>query len=499
MSFKFNWGGFPPEFTSDALEMLTQALNKGANKPPNLVGPIVAKELDLGSNPPQLDILEISELESDRFRAMFRMKYSGDGFLVLQTQVQANPLRLPPSAGLPGTPSLGLVAAAAPLVVPMLLRISGLRLHGIVVLAVSKSDGITLVFRSDPLVSVEVHSTFDSVPSVRRMLQREIEATLRMMFQEDLPLIVHEMSVREIRRGEERRERARREGIERRQREIRRRRGARSAGGSVDAGEGLVAEQLHRRLREIEQGYAGSVRSAETAPQPRWRAEDMEAVSAAAAAARHAGHVRPGGVSMSGDALTLEQFLHDDWERTQRQESHAGGGGGQSVAEEDLWTYPSGLRSQGNRADEFRHGAANGQATPAVVLRPSENAGAARLASLMAMGQTLSPYTRRFEHTTMRADVNLRAPPPAFALDAAAAASSPPLSPPALAAAHRQPSFGSAYAAAATPFSATTTPPSGSTAAALGARSPFARNRRVRRKVHRLGGSKEKEEGGANG
>ncbi|KAJ2507769.1 ERMES complex subunit, partial [Coemansia sp. RSA 1939] len=65
MSFKFNWDGFPSELNEEALDMLTQALNKGGSKPPNLVGPIIAKELDLGSTPPQLDILEISELEED--------------------------------------------------------------------------------------------------------------------------------------------------------------------------------------------------------------------------------------------------------------------------------------------------------------------------------------------------------------------------------------------------------------------------------------------------
>ncbi|KAJ2889738.1 ERMES complex subunit, partial [Coemansia aciculifera] len=275
MSFKFNWGGFPPEFNEEALAMLTQALNKGGNKPPNLVGPIVAKELDLGSNPPQLDILEISELEEDRFRAMFRMKYEGDGYLVLQTQVQANPLRLPTSE-LPTMPSLGVVAAAQPLVVPMLLRISGLKLHGIIVLAVSKQDGITLVFRSDPLVSVEVHSTFDSVPSVRSMLQREIEATLRSLFQEDLPVIVHDMSVNEIRRARELKEKERRECIERQQQQIRLHHaqsvtnagiwadtpgadgvvgadsGAASAGSlSRSISQQLMASQLHRRLVEL--------------------------------------------------------------------------------------------------------------------------------------------------------------------------------------------------------------------------------------------------------
>ncbi|KAJ2647408.1 ERMES complex subunit, partial [Coemansia sp. RSA 1287] len=263
MSFKFQWTGFPAEFNCEALEMLTRALNKGENKPANLVGPIIAKELDLGSTPPELDILEISELEEDRFRAMFRMKYSGDGYLVLQTQVQANPLRLSTSP-LPTMPGLGVVAAAAPLVVPMLLRISGLKLNGIVVLAVSKDEGITLVFRSDPLVSVEVHSTFDSVPSVRRMLQREIEATLRSLFREDLPLIVHEMSVNEIRRAREKRDRERREHIERQQMQIRTRHGregsvwagrgdsgAASVGSQTEAEQRLLASQLHQRLIEL--------------------------------------------------------------------------------------------------------------------------------------------------------------------------------------------------------------------------------------------------------
>ncbi|KAJ2363499.1 hypothetical protein IW150_006721 [Coemansia sp. RSA 2607] len=219
------------------------------------------------------------------------------------------------------------------------------------------------------------------------------------MFQEDLPLIVHEMSVREIRREEERRERERREGIERRQREIRRRRGVQSADGAC--GTGPVAAQLRQRLLEISAGHAGSVGAAEDAAPPRWSIDE-------------------GSAAHTADALTLSQFLHDDWERTQRQ--HAGSPG-----------LPS------DAADEA-----------GVVLRPSENAGAARLASLMAMGQTLSPYTRRFAHTTMRADVSARA---AYSL-------AEPLSPP---------------AQSATPFSGS------------GVRSPFARTRKVRRKVHRLG------------
>ncbi|KAJ2767741.1 ERMES complex subunit, partial [Coemansia nantahalensis] len=418
MSFNFNWAGFSGEFYDEALGMLTRALNSGGNKPANLVGPIVAKELDLGSAPPQLDILEISELEQDRFRAMFRMRYEGDGYLVLQTQVQANPLRLEASE-LPTMPSMGVVAAAAPLVVPMLLRISGLKLNGIVVLAVSKDDGITLVFRSDPLVSVEVHSTFDSVPSVRRMLQREITATLRTLFQEDLPVIVHDMSVNEIKRARAAREQRRREQIEKQQRRIRLQHARAPAADAADSGtasvgslprsisQHLLASQLHQRLIELSRKgdavAAGLDRSTDCTMldmhTPPEGPHGFSTPPAAATGGRwtpvaagplvqspllRASHRR----SLSGGTAQypemLDRMLADDWGPMPRP----------AAADSRSW---HGAYEEPEDAD--RRG---------VVLRPSDNAVAARMASLMSMGHTLSPYTRRFAHTTMRADANPR-------------------------------------------------------------------------------------------
>ncbi|KAJ2544090.1 ERMES complex subunit [Coemansia sp. RSA 1933] len=592
MSFKFNWDSLPSELNEEALEMLTQALNKGDNKPPNLVGPIVAKELELGSTPPQLDILEISELEEDRFRAMFRMKYEGDGFLVLQTKVQANPLRLPVSE-LPSMPSVGVVAAAQPLVVPMLLRISGLKLHGIIVLAVSKQDGITLVFRSDPLVSVEVHSTFDSVPSVRSMLQREIETTLRALFQDDLPVIVHEMSVNELRRARELKDKQRREHIEKQQQRIRRShaqsdsiggggpwtpsrsgRAARSDSGaaSVDSlplsvSQHLMTTQLHRRLMELSteeqirshlarqgqplghgeldgggpqasnglapsaysfassmggsvhggsldnaaglfQGMSGARSNVEWAQTP--PEFDTGSLGARSVVSYNGqtdyflpeppalgGELQRSttfdGNRMSGDPESLEQLLSDDWGRMQQS------------AELDAYIR--------RRREEER---ALGDQQNGVVLRSANNAVAARLASLMSMGQTLSPYTRRFEHTTMRADAAQRPSQSPYHAGASAryvgiaaslsdaGAIAQPLSPGSPTAPHdlRSLSFSSTMlpataasassavhgpgggASAAASFSSTT-PPLASTS---GIHSPFSRNRKLRRKVHRING-----------
>ena len=75
------------------------------------------------------------------------------------------------------------------------------------ILVFSKQKGITLVFRNDPLESLKVSSTFDSIPFVRDFLQKEIEAQLRILFMDELPAIIHRLSLRlwvpEYRAGEE--------------------------------------------------------------------------------------------------------------------------------------------------------------------------------------------------------------------------------------------------------------------------------------------------------
>ena len=93
MAFNFNWSPLMADasFYSRAQELLTAALNKSP-KPPIIVDDIIVTELNLGSMPPDLEILEIGDLAEDRFRGIFKMSYSGDAFLTLKTRVQANPL-----------------------------------------------------------------------------------------------------------------------------------------------------------------------------------------------------------------------------------------------------------------------------------------------------------------------------------------------------------------------------------------------------------------------
>ncbi|KAG6813038.1 hypothetical protein H0H92_014573 [Tricholoma furcatifolium] len=193
MSFTFNWPRFSDQFHYDAIQMLNTALNKG-NKPPIIADRIEVVELEMGTQPPELEIRDIGELTVDQFRGIFRLTYSGDAHLVLKTKVQANPLNhKQPDIHLMGG-SRGMLAAKQPLVVPMLLRLSHFKLNSYVVLVVSKQKGITLVFKTDPLQNVDINSTFDSIAVIQKFIQREIEGQLRQMFREDLPGIIHRLS-----------------------------------------------------------------------------------------------------------------------------------------------------------------------------------------------------------------------------------------------------------------------------------------------------------------
>ncbi|CUA70281.1 Mitochondrial distribution and morphology protein 34 [Ustilago maydis 521] [Rhizoctonia solani] len=196
MSFQFEWPRFSESFHRDACQMLDAALNKG-NKPAIIADRIEVVELEMGKQPPELEIRDIGDLTMDQFRGIFRLSYAGDAHIVLRTKVQANPLNNKKSDfdGVLGT-SRGILAAHQPLVVPMHLRLSHFRLNAYVVLVVSKQKGITLVFKTDPLQNVDVSSTFDSIAVIQKYIQREIEGQLREMFREDLPVIIHRLSQR---------------------------------------------------------------------------------------------------------------------------------------------------------------------------------------------------------------------------------------------------------------------------------------------------------------
>ena len=109
--------------------------------------------------------------------------------------LQANPLNTYLSTK-PSFASPQPLAASSGLTIPLQITLSHIKLSAFIILVFSRQKGLTLVFRNDPLESLKVSSTFDAIPFVRDYLQNEIEGQLRTLLMDEVPAIIHRLSLR---------------------------------------------------------------------------------------------------------------------------------------------------------------------------------------------------------------------------------------------------------------------------------------------------------------
>ena len=202
MSFNVNWN----TLESDSLRQWTKDLLEGAlnsGKCPNILAlSILIKDLNFGKVPPNFEILEIGELDKERFRGIFKITYCGDFHLTLHTQVQANPLKIHSDNSFEteisedGFVTPHFLLSSDSFNLPLDLKLSDLRILGIGIIVFSKTKGLTLVFRNDPLDSIKVSSTFDTVQVLANFLQKQIENQIRDLFRETLPTLIHQFSLK---------------------------------------------------------------------------------------------------------------------------------------------------------------------------------------------------------------------------------------------------------------------------------------------------------------
>ncbi|RLV96233.1 Mitochondrial distribution and morphology protein 34 [Spathaspora sp. JA1] len=199
MSFKVNWNSLETESLANwTKEILTSALNSG--KTPNILASNISiKDLNFGKIAPDFEILEIGELAGDRFRGIFKITYQGDFHLTLHTNVQANPLNIYYCNSFEKnqdfiTPNF--LLSNEQFALPLDLKLSDIKINGIGIIVFSKTKGLTLVFRNDPLDSINVNSTFDTVQVLANFLQKQIENQIRDLFRETLPTLIHQFSLK---------------------------------------------------------------------------------------------------------------------------------------------------------------------------------------------------------------------------------------------------------------------------------------------------------------
>jgi len=190
MAFKFNWTTFDKKFIEEAQNKLTEALNKEITN--QMIGTIKVEELNMGTKAPDLEVMEIGDLSEEKFKGIFKITYQGDAYIVIRATVQINPLVVPNT---PITLSYGsgIIAADQPLPIPVKLRISDLKLSGIAALGLS-NKGITFCFKNDPLEDINVSSTFDRLPAIKKLIERIIKTQISAFLLEDVPGLIHNFS-----------------------------------------------------------------------------------------------------------------------------------------------------------------------------------------------------------------------------------------------------------------------------------------------------------------
>jgi len=92
MSFKFDWSRISTnkELRDQLRDKINSALRKGLSESENYA--VVLRHLDFGSEPPELQIVKISELKFDKVHLIFSFAYRGDAFMSFDVNLQVNPL-----------------------------------------------------------------------------------------------------------------------------------------------------------------------------------------------------------------------------------------------------------------------------------------------------------------------------------------------------------------------------------------------------------------------
>lgn len=196
MSFKINWGAIEGDSMRNyTRELLEEALNTG-DRPTVLCEGIEITGLEFGTIPPSFQILEIGDLGVDRFRGIFSFKYYGDASVTVKTGISASVLKNYNVSLKPKFIRPHFVVSDCDFNVPLDLTLAKIRMSSIIIVVFSKTKGLTLVFKNDPLESIEVKSSFDTIRPIANFLQKKIESQIGELFREFLPSLLYKFSLK---------------------------------------------------------------------------------------------------------------------------------------------------------------------------------------------------------------------------------------------------------------------------------------------------------------
>lgn len=189
MSFRFSWKFVNvDELYDNCKQSMTLSIAQ-SKRPPKLVEPLKVVDLDFGTDPPELEFHSIPAVDETKVHVVFKLKYSGNANVTVQTTVQANPLLEVFEAAPKEWPHFvrpRTLGATSSLILPFKMKLNNVQLDALVDVTYTK-QGLVCVFRNNPVKSVSATSSLDSIPGVENMLRELVKASLSDTFNEDVP------------------------------------------------------------------------------------------------------------------------------------------------------------------------------------------------------------------------------------------------------------------------------------------------------------------------
>lgn len=161
MSIRFNWNNFSQEFVDAVMIKLEEILQQGPPNP-SLVGVFKVNQLYLGTIPPKVSLLSLDILQMNHISLLIQFEYAGDGYIEILNDAQINKFFQEHQDYLQTSIlSMGSGLSSRASIVPLNLKISGLKLEGKLRVEIQDMKILSIQLMENPIKELKVNSNFD--------------------------------------------------------------------------------------------------------------------------------------------------------------------------------------------------------------------------------------------------------------------------------------------------------------------------------------------------
>jgi len=186
MSFFFNW------LDLSALD-LKSSINSilSSTTIPQLPQKVSISSLSLSHKAPKFEILDIIDLNEEKFKGLFKFNYDGGLNVVFNTDYEANAIKL---IDFDSFTKPSFVLADKSTILPVAFKIKNIKIDAI--LTVVYNGRITVVFNDDPFIDLDIETSLDEFldEDLFQMIKQDTLNMITDMLKQDLPEMLHSLN-----------------------------------------------------------------------------------------------------------------------------------------------------------------------------------------------------------------------------------------------------------------------------------------------------------------